>query len=96
MSNASILYVYTENSVFVPFAHEYETYGGDEFIQFFGQGAIVRFTVKSESFSAAVFKAFTIVKRVNFTGGTPYPLNDVAPKMVTKRYPCDPKLWPSG
>lgn len=32
VSSASVLYVYTENSVFAPFAFEYQTYGGGEFI----------------------------------------------------------------
>lgn len=96
VSNANVLYVQTANSVFTPFAYEYQTYGGEEFIQFFEQRAVVPFSVKNESFNAGVYKAFRMVKGLSFAHGVPYPLNHVARNMQTKRYPCDPKLWPSG
>lgn len=97
VSSASVIYVRTAPSMFVPLAYEYQTYGAREFIQFLGQGAVVPFVPGARSFSMTIYRSLESIKRSIFRGSRlQYPLNYVQPKMVTRRYACDPRLWSSG
>lgn len=96
VSGASLIYVRVNSSMFAPFAFEYQTFSGREFMQF-PSGAVYRFVRGSAPLNMAIYTLFDTMVRPSFAGARlPYPLNYLRPHMALKRYACSPKLWPSG
>jgi|GEM_PF-6941321 len=93
----------------VAIAYEYQTYGGQEYIQFFVSGgasagaSVFNLSVSSTAdpiipFNGNVYTALNLAAdAVNLTmPSLPPPLNSITPNMHFTQSQCNAKLWPQG